>query len=174
MSPVKKAAQIKTPMKLPDAPTDHAPTDHAPTDHAPQISGQRKPTDHLCSAKEAAEILRAPLPTIYYLTKNNKLPAIRIGGRWRFRRSDLKAMVNSPSMFSKRERQGASTLSDNRDLAKSIARAISNAQASQTTSGTQPLTVCVVIVSPTSNGGFEVLPLDRVEPMLNEPLTQAA
>jgi len=40
------------------------PTD-AHTDHAPQISGRHKPTDHLCSAKEDAEILRAPLPTIY-------------------------------------------------------------------------------------------------------------
>ena len=147
-------------MKLPDAPSEH-------TSH---ISGQRKSTDHLCNAKEAAEILRAPLPTIYYLTKNNKLPAIRIGGRWRFRRSDLKAMVDTPSMFSKKKRLGPSALLDNRDLAKSIAKAISNAQASLAMPGSQALSVCVVIVSPTSNGGFEVLPLDRVEPMLNASL----
>jgi len=58
MSSVKKAVQIKIPIKPLYPPDAH-------TDHAPQISGRHKPTDHLCSAKEDAEILRAPLPTIY-------------------------------------------------------------------------------------------------------------
>jgi len=150
-------------MKLPDGPTDHT----------TRISGQRQSTDYLCNAKEAAEILRAPLPTIYYLTKNHKLPAIRIGGRWRFIRNDLKAMVNTPSMFTNRKCLGPSPSPENRELAESIARAISNAQASQAKPGPQPLSICVIIVSPTLKGGFEILPLDRVEPLLNAALPEA-
>lgn len=151
-------------MKLPDAPTDHA----------PKPTGKRQATDHLCSAKEAAEILRAPLPTIYYLTKNNKLPAIRIGGRWRFRRGDLKAMVNAPSLFSKKQSLGPVHQTFNQDLAGHIAKAIANAQASQTETGVQPMSICVIIVSPTSNGGFELLPQERPPAFTPPNLTTAA
>lgn len=145
-------------MKLPDSPVDHA----------PQISGRFKSESELCSAKEAAEILRAPLPTIYYLTKNHKLPAIRIGGRWRFRRQELKTMVSASSMYARKELLGSCSMSDNQNLAKTIASAISDAQASQTNSEHSSMTVCVVIVSPNSKGDFKILPLDRAETLIKE------
>lgn len=43
----------------------------------------------LLTIKEAAEYLKMPLPTIYYLAQRGQLPAIQIGGRWRIKRSLL-------------------------------------------------------------------------------------
>lgn len=43
----------------------------------------------LLTVNEAAEYLRMPRPTIYYLAKRGQIPAVRIGGRWRIRRSVL-------------------------------------------------------------------------------------
>ncbi len=41
----------------------------------------------LMTAPEAAEYLRIPLPTIYYLAQRWQLPAaVKIGGRWRLKR----------------------------------------------------------------------------------------
>lgn len=43
----------------------------------------------LLSPKEASETYRIPLPTIYYLVKNGKIPALRVGGRWRIRADEF-------------------------------------------------------------------------------------
>ncbi len=51
--------------------------------------------EDICTAKQAAALLNIPLPTIYYLTKNAKLPSFRIGGRWKYRRSDLQLLTLS-------------------------------------------------------------------------------
>jgi excisionase family DNA binding protein len=40
------------------------------------------PIHNLLTVKEAAEYLRIPLPTIYYLVQRGKIPAIQIGGRF--------------------------------------------------------------------------------------------
>lgn len=53
------------------------------------------PNEDICTAKQAAALLNIPLPTIYYLTKNAKLPSFRIGGRWKYRRSDLQLLTLS-------------------------------------------------------------------------------
>ena len=46
----------------------------------------------LLSVKETAAYIRSPQPTVYYLIKEGKIPAIRIGGRWRVKRKELDEM----------------------------------------------------------------------------------
>jgi len=43
----------------------------------------RLESGNLVTPKEAANALRIPLPTVYYLIKQGKIPAMRVGGRWR-------------------------------------------------------------------------------------------
>lgn len=45
----------------------------------------------LLTVKEVANLLRMPVPTVYYHAQRGQLPAIRLGGRWRFKRSALDA-----------------------------------------------------------------------------------
>lgn len=42
--------------------------------------------NNLMTVQETSEYLRTPLPTIYYLLQNGKLPGFRIGGRWRVKK----------------------------------------------------------------------------------------
>ncbi len=44
------------------------------------------------SVKETAEYLRSPQPSIYFLIKHGKIPAFRIGGRWKIKRKELDEM----------------------------------------------------------------------------------
>ncbi len=46
----------------------------------------------LLSVKETAEYIRSPQPSVYYLIKEGKIPAIRIGGRWKIKRKVLDDM----------------------------------------------------------------------------------
>lgn len=46
-------------------------------------------TDELMTAPELAKYLKVELRTVYRYLKDAKLPAIRMGGRWRFRRGDI-------------------------------------------------------------------------------------
>src|SRR5262245_64963404 len=48
---------------------------------------------NLMTAKETAEFLRIPLPTVYYLMQRGQLPAVQIGGRWRVKRDLLERDV---------------------------------------------------------------------------------
>jgi len=43
----------------------------------------------LLTVKETAKHLRIPLNTVYYLVQRRQLPAIKIGGRWRIKKSAL-------------------------------------------------------------------------------------
>jgi excisionase family DNA binding protein len=47
------------------------------------------PIHNLLTAKETAEYLRIPIATVYYLAKRGMIPAIRIGDRWRIKKSSL-------------------------------------------------------------------------------------
>ena len=48
---------------------------------------------NLMTAKETAEFLGIPLPTVYYLMQRGQLPAVQIGGRWRVKRDLLERDV---------------------------------------------------------------------------------
>ena len=49
-------------------------------------------THEIIDIKEAASYLRIKERTLYNLVKNRKVPGIKIGGQWRFKRSQLDAM----------------------------------------------------------------------------------
>jgi excisionase family DNA binding protein len=46
-------------------------------------------TDELMTAPELAKYLKVELRTVYRYLKDSQLPAIRMGGRWRFRKEDV-------------------------------------------------------------------------------------
>ena len=48
---------------------------------------------NLMTAKETAEFLGIPLPTVYYLMQRGQLPAVQIGGRWRVKKDLLERDV---------------------------------------------------------------------------------
>jgi len=45
------------------------------------------------TTKQVREYLRVNLATIYRLTRAGKLPAVRVGRQWRFRKSDIDAWL---------------------------------------------------------------------------------
>ncbi|MDX2227960.1 MAG: response regulator [Verrucomicrobiae bacterium] len=47
----------------------------------------------LITVKEAANYLRIPVPTVYYLVQRGQLPAIQIGGRWRIKKDALDVQI---------------------------------------------------------------------------------
>ena len=49
-------------------------------------------TDEILDIKDAAKYLRIKVRTLYGLMKQKKVPGVKIGGQWRFKRSQLDAM----------------------------------------------------------------------------------
>jgi|GEM_PF-3221991 excisionase family DNA binding protein len=54
------------------------------------ITSNKQTSNHnLMTVKETSELLRIPIPTVYYHIKKGTIPTIRIGGRWRILRDRL-------------------------------------------------------------------------------------
>lgn len=51
--------------------------------------------DEILSIDEVAAFLKAGKRTVYRLATSGKLPAFKLGGTWRFRRSDLDQWIYS-------------------------------------------------------------------------------
>lgn len=51
--------------------------------------------DEILTIDEVAAFLKAGKRTVYRLAANGKLPAFKLGGTWRFRRSDLDKWIVS-------------------------------------------------------------------------------
>jgi excisionase family DNA binding protein len=49
--------------------------------------------DALLSVKEVADYLQLKESTVYTWAQQDKIPAIKVGRRWQFRRSDLEAWL---------------------------------------------------------------------------------
>lgn len=49
--------------------------------------------DEILTLDEVAAYLKAGKRTVYRLAAEGKLPAFKLGGSWRFRRSDLDAWI---------------------------------------------------------------------------------
>ncbi len=47
----------------------------------------------LVTAKAISKQYGIPLPTVYYYIRNNTLPSIRIGGRWKFDQQKVDKML---------------------------------------------------------------------------------
>ncbi len=60
--------------------------------------------DEILTIDEVAAYLKASKRTVYRLAASGKLPAFKLGGTWRFRRSDLDRWIAS--------RVGKATLDD--------------------------------------------------------------
>jgi excisionase family DNA binding protein len=45
--------------------------------------------DSLLNVQQVADYLQLNLSTVYQWAQQSRLPAIKLGGRWRFRRADL-------------------------------------------------------------------------------------
>ena len=48
-----------------------------------------EPSDEILTIDEVAAYLKAGRRTVYRLAANGQIPAFKLGGTWRFRRSDL-------------------------------------------------------------------------------------
>lgn len=51
--------------------------------------------DEILTIDEVAAFLKAGKRTVYRLAASGKLPAFKLGGTWRFRRSDLEKWIVS-------------------------------------------------------------------------------
>lgn len=51
--------------------------------------------DEILTIDEVAVFLKAGKRTVYRLAASGKLPAFKLGGTWRFRRSDLEKWIAS-------------------------------------------------------------------------------
>jgi excisionase family DNA binding protein len=47
----------------------------------------------LMNVKEVAELLQVNVTTVYAWAQDGRMPAIKLGRNWRFRRSDLEAWL---------------------------------------------------------------------------------
>jgi excisionase family DNA binding protein len=52
-----------------------------------------EPESEILTLDEVAAYLKAGKRTVYRLTAEGKLPAFKLGGMWRFRRSDLNEWI---------------------------------------------------------------------------------
>jgi excisionase family DNA binding protein len=59
----------------------------------------------ICDAREGAKLLHVSLPNFYALTRAGKVPHLRIGNRYRYRRSSLLGM-EKPARPARRQRRG--------------------------------------------------------------------
>lgn len=51
--------------------------------------------ENLMTTREAAKFLRLNPITVQTKARNNALPALRIGNRWRFKQEDLEGYLNN-------------------------------------------------------------------------------
>ncbi len=51
--------------------------------------------DHFLTTEEVLELLQINLRTVYRLIKAGRIPAVRVGRQWRFRRSDIDSWLNT-------------------------------------------------------------------------------
>jgi excisionase family DNA binding protein len=59
------------------------------------VSGQFPPDDVFMTTEEVLEYLQVNLRTIYRLIKAGRIPAVRVGRQWRFRKRDIDAWLDS-------------------------------------------------------------------------------
>jgi excisionase family DNA binding protein len=64
------------------------------------------------TVKQVAEYLNCPRSTVYWLLEQRKVPGLRLGGRWRFLRSELEQWIrdrqSKPEAPSERKRKSRS------------------------------------------------------------------
>jgi excisionase family DNA binding protein len=56
-----------------------------------------RPDGEILTLDEVAVFLKAGKRTVYRLAQNGEIPAFKLGGTWRFRRSDLDRWIDANS-----------------------------------------------------------------------------
>lgn len=51
--------------------------------------------DEILTLPEVAQLLKVAEKTVYTMAQRRDLPAFKVGGQWRFRRTDLDAWIDS-------------------------------------------------------------------------------
>ena len=52
-------------------------------------------TDEILTLPEVAQLLKVAEKTVYTMAQKGDLPAFKVGGQWRFRRTDLDAWIDA-------------------------------------------------------------------------------
>ncbi|CCQ74236.1 helix-turn-helix domain-containing protein [Magnetospira sp. QH-2] len=58
-------------------------------------------TDDILTIKEVAEYLKIKEKTAYRLVAEGKIPGFKVGGSWRFRRSEIEAWIDTQALKSR-------------------------------------------------------------------------
>jgi excisionase family DNA binding protein len=51
-------------------------------------------TDEILTVGEVAQLLKVAEKTVYSMAQKGDLPAFKVGGQWRFRRTDLDSWID--------------------------------------------------------------------------------
>ena len=81
------------------------PLTHHSTEAALEAVNQQQDDNDICDARQGAKLLHVSLPNFYALTRAGKVPHLRIGNRYRYRRSSLLGM-EKPARPARRQRRG--------------------------------------------------------------------
>ncbi len=52
-------------------------------------------SDEIFTLPEVAQLLRVAEKTVYTMAQKGEVPAFKVGGQWRFRRTDLDAWIDA-------------------------------------------------------------------------------
>jgi excisionase family DNA binding protein len=57
--------------------------------------GVERVTDEILTVSEVAGLLKVAEKTVYTMAQQGELPAFKVRGQWRFRRTDLNAWIDT-------------------------------------------------------------------------------
>ena len=81
-------------------------------------------TDDVLDAREAAQYLRINEQTVRRLARDNEIPAFKVGGSWRFKKSSLDRWAISQEMRPKTKGQRILVVDDDEDVRHVVRRAL--------------------------------------------------
>ena len=64
-------------------------------------------SDEILTIKEVADYLKVAEKTIYRLVGSKKLPGFKVGGIWRFRKSEVDNWINTQSIGTREPTKGS-------------------------------------------------------------------
>lgn len=63
--------------------------------HKRRAMTEPTPLEHVLTLRDVAAYLKVDDRTIYRLAQARKMPAFKVGGRWRFRKADIDAWIEA-------------------------------------------------------------------------------
>ena len=62
-------------------------------------------SDEILTLPEVAQLLKVAEKTVYTMAQKGELPAFKVGGQWRFRRTDLDAWMDAKTRLAAGEEE---------------------------------------------------------------------